>query len=47
MLFYCLVVLLSGMKQISEVQRIKCCKDITFKELTIAMDTLAINKSVH
>ena len=38
-------VLLSGMKHISEEQRIMCGKAITFKELTIAMETLAIDKS--
>ena len=38
-------VLLSCMKHISEEQRIMCGKAITCKELTIAMDTLAIDKS--
>ena len=38
-------VLLSGMKQISEEQRIMCGNAITFKEFTIAMETLAIDKS--
>ena len=38
-------VLLSCMKQLSDEQRIMCGEPITFKELTIAMNTLVINKS--
>ena len=38
-------VLLSGMKHISEEQRIMCGKAITFKKFPIAMETLAIDKS--
>ena len=38
-------VLLSGMKHISEKQSIMCDKAVTFKELTIVMETLVIDQS--